>query len=148
MTKKADTKAHVLVWVQFGALAVLFFMAGMGTRTFGLLLLEAFGWGFVFWAVATMRRNFRIYPEVAEGNKLVLEGPFKTVRHPVYTGMIILGFVWASVSDMPLGTLLWGVLIVDLVVKLGREEESLVERFGDAYREYQKSTKRLIPYIW
>lgn len=145
---KAARTSHVLVFVQFGTLAALFLLAGTKSRPLSMFLLEGIGFMTVLWAISTMRRNFKIYPDVQEGKRLVTKGPFKVVRHPVYMGILILGYVWASVAGTPLSFLLLGVLLVDLIMKIGREEKSLRERFGDEYKQYRRRTKRLIPFIY
>jgi len=74
-------------------------------------------------------------------------GPFGLVRHPIYLGWILMVF------GSPLMTMSRLVMAVVssayLIVAIPWEERSLIEAFGDRYREYQRSVRsRLVPYVW
>ena len=74
-------------------------------------------------------------------------GPFALVRHPIYLGWILIVF---GMRDMTYSRLLFAVIsTVYLVAAIRWEEASLVEAFGDKYREYQRQVRsRLLPGIW
>lgn len=70
-------------------------------------------------------------------------GPFKLCRHPIMLGLLI--SVWAAPS-LTTGHLLFAVMTtVYILVALVFEEKDLVAEFGDSYRQYQRSTPRLMP---
>ncbi len=78
---------------------------------------------------------------------MVTGGPYRYVRHPMYTAIAIFGlglFVLAPANWLILvpGVLGFGVL---MAVRIRREEEVMVEQFGDAYREYAQRTGRFLP---
>jgi protein-S-isoprenylcysteine O-methyltransferase len=86
---------------------------------------------------------------ITTDHQLIDSGPYRLVRHPCYTGvmMCVLGF---GLSMQNLGSLL--ILAVSLSCVLLRrmqvEEEALVKAFGQKYLDYMKRTKRLIPFVY
>jgi protein-S-isoprenylcysteine O-methyltransferase Ste14 len=85
------------------------------------------------------------YPK--EGTKLIEKGPFALVRHPIYSGGLVICLGWALYVQgwLTLGYVL--VLFVFLDVKARREEKWLVERFP-VYTNYQQRVRKLIPFIY
>lgn len=85
------------------------------------------------------------YPKA--GTSLVQTGPFAVVRHPIYSGGLVLAFGWALFVQGWL-TLVAAVALFGLLdAKSRREERWLVERFPD-YSAYQHRVRRLIPFIY
>jgi protein-S-isoprenylcysteine O-methyltransferase Ste14 len=100
------------------------------------------------WAIAVLGRYFSPVVGIQEGQKVVKTGPYRLVRHPSYTGalLIIVGVGLALQS--------WGAVLVLLLVfgitfgyRIRMEEKVLVSELGDEYVQYMKTTKRIIPYI-
>ena len=78
-----------------------------------------------------------------EVSPLVVAGPFKLCRHPIMLGLLI--SVWAAPS-LTAGHLLFAVMTTAyILVALIFEENDLVTEFGESYRQYQRSTPRLVP---
>jgi protein-S-isoprenylcysteine O-methyltransferase Ste14 len=78
---------------------------------------------------------------------LVLSGAYRFVRHPMYLSMILLGWgvVIKNVSEL---TLAIGVAQTALVVTAAFVEESEnLDRFGEAYRDYMRRTRRFVPFV-
>ena len=101
------------------------------------------------WAVAALGRAFRTTVEVDAGQAVVSSGPYRWVRHPSYTGLLLI------VAGCGLASGHWLALIVCVVLPLPAlvrrihvEEAEMVGVLGDPYGEYQRRTKRLIPGIW
>lgn len=101
------------------------------------------------WAVWTLGRFFTVVVRVALNQTVVETGPYRWVRHPSYTGLLLtlvgLGVVlgnWLSV--LALAT----VPTLGLVVRIRVEERELLAGLGDPYRQYAEGRARLVPGIW
>jgi protein-S-isoprenylcysteine O-methyltransferase Ste14 len=96
--------------------------------------------------VVALRRQLTAFPRPVDGGRLLEDGAFSIVRHPMYGGGVLfaigLGLVMASVPTLLIGLLLG--LFFDL--KSRREEAWLGEVFP-TYAEYRRRTPRLIPWI-
>ncbi len=82
-----------------------------------------------------------------ENPELVTAGPYRFVRHPIYTGMLLASFGSAFVA----GTIWWIIFIVSgvyFIYSHTKEELLMTKEFPQAYPEYMKRTKALIPFIW
>lgn len=101
------------------------------------------------WAIIVLGASFRTTVEVDAGQQVVDSGPYRWVRHPSYTGILLLmlGLGLASGNWPALAILLVlpaGVLIRRIFV----EEAVLTEVIGQAYTDYAAHTKRLVPGVW
>lgn len=100
-------------------------------------------------SVATLGGAFRTTVEIEAGQRLVDRGPYRWIRHPSYTGLVLITTGYGVVSGV------WPALVVAIVIpvavlvrRIQVEEEALVSAMGDSYRRYQRRTKRLLPGIW
>ena len=102
------------------------------------------------WSIAALGGDFRTTVEVEPGQAVVSTGPYRWVRHPSYTGLLLiaagLGVArseWVSLAACVL------LLLPALVRRIHVEEAELDHVLGDAYRNYQSNTTaRLIPRLW
>lgn len=109
------------------------------------VVLTVAGYLLFIWSVRA-RGRFSVSWAMPVDQKLVTWGPYRFVRHPSYSGyfLMFVGFflVWSNVlAIIPLFAI-YGYYRVSVV-----EEEFLVKRFGDVYREYQGRTGRFVPRI-
>jgi protein-S-isoprenylcysteine O-methyltransferase Ste14 len=86
--------------------------------------------------------------QVVEGHQLVKDGLYRHIRHPVYLGEIIRDFGFVMVFSSLYGVFLVAIATTFLLFRIEIEEKMLIEAFGEEYKEYQKNTKKLIPYIY
>ena len=100
------------------------------------------------WAIAVLGRFFSLTVRVAEDHRVIDKGPYRLVRHPSYTGVLIT-FIGLSLAVQSLGALLvlLGVFVVSYGYRMRVEEKTLLSELGEDYANYMKRTKRLIPYI-
>jgi protein-S-isoprenylcysteine O-methyltransferase Ste14 len=97
---------------------------------------------FTIWSLATLGRCFGLFPE-ARG--LVMRGPYRMVRHPVYAGELVsaLGLLLAKPHPLVLA-----VFVAFVALQYGRtifEERALTEAFPDEYSSYRRQVPRLVP---
>jgi protein-S-isoprenylcysteine O-methyltransferase Ste14 len=121
---------------------------GAGHVPIGLALMWL-GLGLRIWSVVTLGASFRTTVEVDSDQAVVSKGPYRWVRHPSYTGLLMIaagygiaGGNWVSLAILlvvPLATMLYRIRV---------EEAVLVEILGPAYVDYQQGTKRLVPGLW
>jgi len=100
----------------------------------------------MLWARRTFgKRSFHLGANPSEG-ELVTSGPYRFVRHPIYTAVFV--FVSASVLGSPsIQTVLFAAVVtIGAVIRTVCEEELLVRQYPE-YEEYSRKTKRMIPFI-
>jgi protein-S-isoprenylcysteine O-methyltransferase Ste14 len=103
------------------------------------------GLAFAIWARNWLGRNWSGVVTLKVDHELVRGGPYRFVRHPIYTG-ILLGFVGSAIArDEWRGLLAVVIGYAALWRKLKLEECWMIERFGDAYRKFQSEVPALIP---
>jgi protein-S-isoprenylcysteine O-methyltransferase len=102
-----------------------------------------------WWAIVTLGKFFTVDVAVHADHRLVTRGPYRFVRHPSYTG-ILLAFIGLALST---GSLLAvpALLVPTLLafgVRMRREEAALRSALGVAYERYAATTKRLVPGVY
>ena len=101
------------------------------------------------WAVVTLGQSFRTTVEVDPGQAVVSRGPYRQIRHPSYTGLmlIVIGVGIASGNWLALAVciLLPGAAMLR---RIRVEEAELTRVLGEPYLAYREHTKRLIPGLW
>lgn len=121
---------------------------GAGLCTAGIVV----GWlGLLlrWWSFVSLGRYFTVTVRTSEDQPVVDRGPYRVVRHPSYTGLLLIfaggGLVvanWVSAVGAV------GVVLVALIHRLRIEEHALGEALGDRYRQFAASRARLVPYVW
>ena len=116
-------------------------------RWFGALLLGA---GLILLGVshAHLGRSFYSLVAMKENQLLVDTGPYRYVRHPIYTAYFMNylggGFLAANIILTAVPVVFFGLMIT---FRIGEEEAMMVEEFGDQYRSYMKRTGRFLPFL-
>jgi protein-S-isoprenylcysteine O-methyltransferase Ste14 len=123
-----------------GALPDWIFYLGVFLTFLGVLVRQ--------YAIAILGRFFSLTVEIAENHKVVDKGPYRLVRHPSYTGILIT-FIGLGLAVQSLAALL--VLLLFFAISFGYrmhvEERTLLSALGQDYASYMKRTKRLIPFL-
>jgi len=86
--------------------------------------------------------------QIVERHHLVKDGLYRHIRHPLYLGEILRNFGIVSVFSSVYGVLSIAVATGFLFFRIRNEERMLIERFGEEYKEHQRTTKRIVPYIY
>jgi len=140
-------QSYVFVGGQFVCLALILATGPWLTKTPGLLFLELCGGFLGMWAIWTMKlRNLSALPDIKPHSPLQTGGPYRWIRHPMYTAVLLLMLALVCEEFSYWRGLIWVVLLVDLFLKLRYEEVLLVKNFPE-YAEYQTRTHQLIPWI-
>jgi protein-S-isoprenylcysteine O-methyltransferase Ste14 len=98
------------------------------------------------WTMHHIGRNITDTVVTREKHELVTSGPYHWVRHPFYVAAALI-FLGYGVGAANWFILAGGALAATLLVmRLRIEEQKLIDRFGDAYRDYMKRTRRFVPW--
>ena len=100
------------------------------------------------WACVLLGRLMIHEAAVREDHALIESGPYRFVRHPVYTGYLalLLGSGIASLNVCLL--LLWPVSLLGILIQAASEEQLLGDKFGQDYERYVGRTGQLVPRFW
>jgi protein-S-isoprenylcysteine O-methyltransferase Ste14 len=115
--------------------------AGLG------LVLFAVGLGLAIWARVHIGRNWGTPMSQKEDPELVTDGPYRLVRHPIYSGVLVAG-VGTAVALSWAGLIAVALAGVYFVYSATIEERYLTDQFPDTYPGYRRSTKMLVPFIF
>jgi protein-S-isoprenylcysteine O-methyltransferase Ste14 len=97
-------------------------------------------------AVRTLGKQWAIVAHVVEGHQLITAGPYRIVRHPIYSGMFMIMLATALVVSHWIGLIVAVVLYtIGTVWRIGIEEKLLIETFGSQYLEYKRKVPAFIP---
>ncbi len=115
-------------------------------RTTGAVVC-VFGLFVTIWARRTLAGNWSSTVTFKQGHELVKTGPYRFVRHPIYTGLLVMclgsaieiGRVRCLLSLMAFGIGFW--------IKLKQEESLMLRHFPDEYPAYRQQVKALVPFV-
>ncbi len=98
------------------------------------------------WAHFVLGMNWTAVLALAQEQELITNGPYRYVRHPMYSAFFILGLGFLLLSaNWLVGLLYLGSLVLMYGMRVSREEEMMVSRFGETYRQYMQKTGRILP---
>jgi protein-S-isoprenylcysteine O-methyltransferase Ste14 len=102
---------------------------------------------FCIWARFTLGRNWSGVVTFKGGHELITRGPYAIVRHPIYTGILIMLVGTVIVFGRFGGIIALPLVFWALWIKLRYEEKLMREKFPDEYANYSRHVKRLIPFV-
>jgi protein-S-isoprenylcysteine O-methyltransferase Ste14 len=98
---------------------------------------------------ADLGTNWSVTLEIRESHRLVTEGIYRHIRHPMYSALLLYGLGQALViPNWVAGPCYATAMVLLFALRLGPEEELMKDRFKGEYDAYTSRTKRLIPGIW
>ena len=138
----------IFVLIQFTLLFYMAFITSWKNFSMAALIIITSALVIGVWAILAMGiTNLTIFPAPKKNIKFTTTGPYKWVRHPMYSsvllfslGMLVMNPVWVMI-------LAYFLLLLDLVLKLRYEENKLLHKLEE-YKEYQSKTYRIIPFIY
>jgi protein-S-isoprenylcysteine O-methyltransferase Ste14 len=115
---------------------------------YGGAVITVAGLLFAIRARVTLGANWSRSVTIKQGHELITSGPYKFVRHPIYTG-ILTGFLGSAIATTQYrGILAFLLVFFSLWYKLRLEERWMRDQFGLAYTEYARHTAALVPGIF
>jgi protein-S-isoprenylcysteine O-methyltransferase Ste14 len=111
------------------------------------LIIFIFGVMFRLWAIATLGRYYSHVVRKSKKHRIIDTGPYRFLRHPAYTGMIIahIGITLFYFNFITLAMILL-FLIPSIILRITIEEKMLFTIKG--YKDFAMKRKRILPYIW
>jgi protein-S-isoprenylcysteine O-methyltransferase Ste14 len=161
-TKKTESGERS--WLRFGRLAILVvvfdlllsrslavgwlgnrFVSAMEPWKWTGITLTAAGLGLCLWARRELADNWSDKVGLKVDHELIRTGPYKFLRHPIYSG-VLLGMAGTALAIGEWkGVVAFTVMAVNYAIKARREERILVSKFGQAYEEYKRRAGFLVP---
>jgi protein-S-isoprenylcysteine O-methyltransferase Ste14 len=130
----------VFAKIGFGLLPDWIYYVGIAVMFAGIVFRQ--------WAIAVLGRYFSTVLGVQEEHKVVDTGPYRLIRHPSYTGVLIfyagIGLAVQSLASVMIAIAIFGIAYG---YRIFVEEKVLINELGNSYVEYMKRTKRVIPYL-
>jgi len=142
-----DFKSIILVIIQLNCIVLILLTGSLVPRSFPLQVVFVLALSLGIWALWTINfKNFRLTPNFPKDTRLVAKGPYKIIRHPMYS-CLLLSTLMIVLDDLSIIRIaIWIILFIDLYIKLVYEEKLIICRNTD-YLIYKRGTKRLIPFI-
>jgi protein-S-isoprenylcysteine O-methyltransferase Ste14 len=98
---------------------------------------------------ADLSTNWSISLDIRENHTLVTTGVYRSIRHPMYAAIFLQAIGQALlVPNWMAGPFEFFAFVLLFALRIGPEERMMLDRFGDEYQTYAKTSKRLIPGVW
>jgi protein-S-isoprenylcysteine O-methyltransferase Ste14 len=117
-------------------------------RAVAAVVLAYGGLAVCLWARTVLGRNWSALPEIKKNHDLVTSGPYTFVRHPIYTGLLMMFAAIPLLWVTPWTLFVLLMAAVGIQLKLAREEKLLAGEFPDQWPAYRERTKRVLPLLW
>jgi protein-S-isoprenylcysteine O-methyltransferase Ste14 len=111
----------------------------------GLGIINIFG---IYWLFSSIGSGITPTSATRTEHKLVTNGIYKYIRHPLYTFGSSLFISFGMIADNWFIALLGVLAFIGMAIRTPKEEANLIEKFGDEYREYMKRTGRFLPKLF
>lgn len=147
----------------FGALTINGLLAGTAAKLVTGLALPGNPWAWLligilvmcggallrYWAIVTLGRFFRFEVMVQDEHKVVTGGPYRFVRHPSYTGVLLIELgLGIALGNFLAIAICMSIPVLGFLPRIQHEEDALEKGLGTEYQTYAANTKRLIPGLW
>jgi protein-S-isoprenylcysteine O-methyltransferase Ste14 len=109
------------------------------------LLLTALGVVFAIWARAHLGANWSAAVSIRSDHELIRSGPYKRIRHPIYTGMLLATAGTAIVVGQVRGLVGFAICFTAFYLKASKEERWLTQEFGEKFEAHAKQTGMFLP---
>jgi protein-S-isoprenylcysteine O-methyltransferase Ste14 len=128
----------------FGFLAIYFVPHTLEVQWIGVAIM-VMGLAIAFWARVHLGSNWSGVVTLKEGHELIRTGPYRKIRHPIYTGILV-GFLGnAIVNGQVRGLVALAIIWASFYIKARREEKFLAQEFGPKFEEHTRHTGMFVP---
>jgi len=130
----------------YGWLGARFVPASDAAGWVGVVLTAA-GVAIAFWARWHLGANWSGVVTLKEGHELIRTGPYRTIRHPIYTGILLALLGTAVAVGEVRGLLALAIAWLSFYIKARREESFLTQEFGPGFAEHRRHTGMFLPHF-
>lgn len=106
-----------------------------------------YGLLFTIWARRTLAGNWSSDVTFKRNHELIRTGPYRVVRHPIYTGLLLMSLGTALVIGELRALICLVLITIGFWIKLSQEERLLLRHFPEHYPTYQREVKALVPFV-
>ncbi|HLW78630.1 MAG TPA: methyltransferase [Terriglobia bacterium] len=141
--------AYMLIFsdeLAWGLLSWRFIAWGPAVAAAGVALTYA-GLAISIWARAILGRNWSASVTVKQDHRLIRQGPYAVVRHPIYSGLLLATLGTALVVGQVRALAGLAITFVLWLMKSRLEERFMLEEFGGEYEEYRRHSWALVPFV-
>jgi len=114
---------------------------GMWTGT----VLTLVGIVFLAWTHVCLGKEWSVNLQLRDDHRLIRSGPYSRIRHPMYTALFAIYIGLGLISNNYAALILILMAVISLLLRVPKEENMMVEKFGDEYRAYMEKTGRFFP---
>ena len=113
------------------------------------LMLYVIGFLLMAWALITLGKNYQLGGSTPRSeDKMVVGGPYRLARHPMYTAALTISFGLACLIQSWAFLCVLGVYLVLILLLIPIEEDGLRKSYGERYRTYRQKARKLIPLVY
>lgn len=143
-----DFKSALLTLIQYTTMLYLILVFPVLSGKTIILVIQVSGVLLGIWAILVMSKSkLNIAPVPRAGSILINTGPYRIIRHPMYLSLLLIFIPMMILNNSVVGWVVFGVFIINLILKLSYEEQLLSQTFEN-YSGYQQQTWRLVPWIY
>jgi protein-S-isoprenylcysteine O-methyltransferase Ste14 len=101
------------------------------------------------WAALSLGKYYTTTLMITEGQKVVSTGPYSRIRHPGYLAEILIWSAFGILSSNLIVSAVMPIMFVAVYLyRISSEEKMLANELGESYKDYQRKTRRLIPFLY
>jgi protein-S-isoprenylcysteine O-methyltransferase Ste14 len=120
----------------------------LGLEIVGLVIYSV-GFFLMAWASITLGRNYQLGGSAPRSeDKMVVDGPYRMLRHPMYTAALSISLGLACLLQSWACSSIFLIYLVLILLLISVEENELQKAFGERYGAYQQKTSKIIPFVY